>query len=382
MPLFKKSSAAEKTRSFLPTFFVSVVFGVIAGAAGTLIVLPYVVASVVPHGPVSQMSGEVTRLPAVTVSSSAFEPAGRATVNFAFAKPVTNSLLAQSYVPGDAVASGVVLTSDGWLATAGAVPLPKSKKVTDLVAIVLGHAYPVNTMVRDTYSGVSFMKVDAENLPVTGFGSSDAIQPGDTLYAFDAGGGLHPLTVLAYDILPAKTTDDQLRSSEGIQRVLRVSGNGIEDGAMILDDEGAIVGIASGADVFGIDVVPIEGFSDVIGTVLREKNPSRPLLGVHYLDLSSVATTSNGQRGRGAMVAGSDDGKIPAVLRTSPAEQAGLRAGDIITAIDGDQVSTNNPLGDAIAQYSPGDTVSLSVQRGTVSPEITVQVILGTVSAQ
>ena len=52
------------------------------------------------------------------------------------------------------------------------------------------------------------------------------------------------------------------------------------------------------------------------------------------------------------------------VISGSPAEEAGLRPGDIITEVDGDSLLTDRELADVIAEYEPGDWVRLTVSRG------------------
>lgn len=152
-------------------------------------------------------------------------------------------------------------------------------------------------------------------------------------------------------------------------------------GAMALDRKGEIVGIVAGDGPFGLVIVPVESFTGVLGAVLRDKEPSRPYLGVRYLDLSQVAARDNDGPARGALLAGSADGKLPAVIKKSPAEAAGLKAGDVITAIDGEQISAKNPLADALAGYSAGDVVTLTVLRAGTSAEIAKDVTLGTAPA-
>lgn len=72
---------------------------------------------------------------------------------------------------------------------------------------------------------------------------------------------------------------------------------------------------------------------------------------------------------------GTNGALVQKVVEDSPAERAGLRAGDIIVAVNDEQVSTERSLPDIIGQYRPGDSVRLTVQRG--GEEIKVEVRLG-----
>ena len=370
--------ASPRTRTFLPTLIVSVFFGAAAGAVGTLVILAYVAPNLAWQGASFQVRSELS--PRRDESDSALgrtlEPAGRATVMLAVAKTGTG-ILERAYVPGDAVAAGLVLTSDGWLVTYGDAALAKVKRAQDLVAVVGAKAYPVRRAVRDPYSGITFLKVDAVNLPVTAFGSTEGIEAGGMLYAPDAAVGMRRLSVLAFDAAPAGSVDDLLRSSERLQRVIRVAGGPLPVGAMVLSGKGEVVGVIAEEGAFGLVVVPVEAFSGVIGPVLRDKEPVRPVLGLNYVDLSQMVSSDAAGPARGALVAASADGKRAAVLKKGPAEAAGIKAGDLVVAVDGEQVTAKNPLADAIAEYAAGDVVTLTMQNGRTKKETAVDVTLG-----
>lgn len=71
--------------------------------------------------------------------------------------------------------------------------------------------------------------------------------------------------------------------------------------------------------------------------------------------------------------------EVATVVVGSPAEAAGLRAGDRITAVDGEELSLGRDLAQALSSYNPGDQVQLSVMRATRdgAAEETVKVTLG-----
>ncbi len=64
------------------------------------------------------------------------------------------------------------------------------------------------------------------------------------------------------------------------------------------------------------------------------------------------------------------------VVPNSPAQKAGLQAGDVITAVDGQSLSSQQPLNDLVQQKKPGDSLALQVQRG--SQKLSLNVTLGT----
>lgn len=367
----------KRERSFLPTLVLSVGFGIAAGAVGTLLVLAYVAPGVAPSGLPFPVLTDRTRTASYEISATTLEPATRASVVLTLAKPQGAGALDGAYVPGDAIGAGVVLTSDGWIVThAGAVA--KAKRQQDLVAVVGGRAYAVRRTVSDPYTDAAFLKIDAANLPVVAFGETGDITPGQVLYAPDAAGGFLRVAATANDVLPAETVDGLVRSSERIARVLRVTADAEPlPGTMVVNQEGKAVGIVAASGRFGTTVVPVSAFSAVVGAVLRGEQPARPILGLQYAELSQVPGRAGESLARGAFVTASPDGKRPALVRRGPAETAGLRAGDVVVAIDGDPVSSKRPLADAIAEYQPGETVTLTVLRGNTTDGITLDVVLG-----
>jgi serine protease Do len=67
---------------------------------------------------------------------------------------------------------------------------------------------------------------------------------------------------------------------------------------------------------------------------------------------------------------------VTQVVDGSPAAQAGLQHGDVITAVDGTTIDQNNNLADLIGQHKPGDTVKLSVTRSGTSEALEISVTL------
>lgn len=359
--------------SSLPSLVAIILLALFAGAAGTLIAWSYaptLVAGVNPGdiGPALMASRNRT---SAALPVTALLPAGKASALFAVPKAGTD-VLGASYVPGDAVAQGVAITTDGWIATVE--PAGSKRRVQDMVVLVGGKAYRVTKTVRDEFSGVTFAKIGAENLQLTAFGDSTGVAAGDTLYTLDASGTIRRVDVLANELAPASSMTEALRSSERAQRMLRIEQDA-NPGGMLLNDKGQLVGLLATSDAFGTVAVPYEAFSGILGSVLRGQDIQRPYLGVNYAELSLLNARQGETPSRGALLAATADGKA-AVLRGSPAAVAGLRAGDIIVALDGEQLTAKNPLAEAVAQYAVGQKVTLTVQRAALPTTFDVEVTL------
>ena len=68
-------------------------------------------------------------------------------------------------------------------------------------------------------------------------------------------------------------------------------------------------------------------------------------------------------RAGGVLLADGPDGKSPAVIKGSPAELAGLRKGDIIPSINGEELTIKKGLADVVSEYQPGAELKLVVMR-------------------
>jgi putative serine protease PepD len=136
-------------------------------------------------------------------------------------------------------------------------------------------------------------------------------------------------------------------------------------GGPLLDTEGRVIGVTaqiesegSGSDGVGF-AIPSDTVHSVAGQLIANGKAEHAFLGVSIEDASS---------GRGAAVA--------TVRSGSPAADAGLQAGDVVTAIDGKTVSSADDLQSAVAAKQPGDKVTLAYVRS--GERHTVDVTLGT----
>ncbi len=96
---------------------------------------------------------------------------------------------------------------------------------------------------------------------------------------------------------------------------------------------------------------------------------TRPYFGITYQMITPAEAGTLSFRGttipvvEGAWINRTGGGQT-AVVKGGPADKAGLKDNDVITAINGEPLNDNNPLGNVILKYKPNDTVKLTVQRG------------------
>ena len=137
---------------------------------------------------------------------------------------------------------------------------------------------------------------------------------------------------------------------------------------VLIDGKGDLVGL----DIVAPVPVPKPKPKPVkIASVEKDGKLERPYLGIHYVSLTDdYAYTYNLSVKRGAYIAPGLAGQS-SIISGSPAEKAGLKEKDIITAINGINIDENNSLVSILGRSQVGDKVNLTVNRGGKELKIT-----------
>ncbi len=274
---------------------------------------------------------------------------------------------------GSGTGTGFVISADGRIATnahvvgdAATVEVEFSDGAT-ATATVLGTAQSQDLAV---------IRVDRDDLMPVEFGSSDDLKVGERVVAIGNSLGFEGPATATDGIVSALgrtiRTDDGNRLTELIQTDAAINpGN---SGGPLFDLDGKVVGINSAGSPWAQNV----GFAiaaDPAQPILDTLSAGEPVL-VAFLGISSAPLTPETAAQLGVDGTGDLRGAVVMdVTMGSAAEVAGLRAGDVITAIGDDTVETPENVGDAIAAREPGDTIRLTVVRD--GAETTVEAVLG-----
>ncbi len=263
----------------------------------------------------------------------------------------------------DKVASGVILTSDGWIAVAGSTP----SKLLSSSALAKDEIYNVEEVIVDSLTNISFVKIDASGLSVASFGSGLDVSLGEQLLTSSGSGSINQ-TFVQEQKWPKGLA---VSSDKPVRRIL-LKENSIELGSSVFDLSGNLVGFAvkEGA---ASHMIPVDGVLPALSSLLKDKKIVRSSLGVQYVDIThSIALTEKTTRGNrhGAYLTGR-----PAVANGSAADKADLRAGDIILSVNGQSVNGHRGLDEIIFSYQPEDEVELTIDRA--GEEMVVNIVLG-----
>ncbi len=232
----------------------------------------------------------------------------------------------------------------------------------------------------DTLTDLAIVKVDATGLPAAALGSSDALKVGQLVVAIGSPLGTYSFSVTS-GIVSGKgrqiTVSDGSRISNLIQTDAAINpGN---SGGPLADADGNVVGIntavADGSSGIGF-AIPIDIAKPIMGQAVKGEKLERPYIGIRFQPIDQAVKQAQSLTvDNGALITNSG-GTDPAVKAGSPADKAGLKDGDIITAINGIAVDGEHPLDALLVQFAPDDTVSLTVLRDgqTITVPVTLSV--------
>ena len=277
---------------------------------------------------------------------------------------ITTSITTTNYwgyqSSGAASGSGFIYSADGYILTNYHV-IQDSTSIT--VTMYDGTAYQAQIVGFDEDNDIAVLKIDAEGLTPVTLGSSDALRVGDEVLAIG-----NPLGELTFSLtkgwvsalnreitLSGGTTMDLIQTDAAIN-----SGN---SGGALFNMYGEVVGITnakyssssySSASVDNIGfAIPIDSVKSIVRDLIETGYVVKPYLGVYMTTVSSELQA----RGypQGAEIRGVNEG--------SPAEAAGLQVYDIITAVNGQKVTTSSELKKIVSRSLPGDKLALTVYR-------------------
>ena len=283
-------------------------------------------------------------------------------------------------IPATGVGSGVIYDSNGWILTNHHVVEGGDKFDVELKdgRVLSGKVYGI-----DTLTDLAIVKVEATDLPTAQIGESDLLKVGQLVVAIGSPLGTYSNSVTS-GIVSAKGRSIVTDGNDSLTNLIQTDAaiNPGNSGGPLLDASGAIVGIntaiASNSNGIGF-AIPIDIARPIMEQAVAGKPLSRPYMGISFQSIDrKLADEKKLPVQNGALVGGIDQNGQPevGVKPGTPADQGGVKDGDIITAINGKAIDQEHPLDATLAQFSPGQTVSVDVLRN--GQHVTLQVTLGT----
>ena len=271
------------------------------------------------------------------------------------------------------IGSGVIVNAKKGLILTNAHVIDLAKTV--VVTLNDGRHFRAKPIGFDNESDIAVIQIDAKNLTAVPMGDSNGVQVGDFVAAIGSPFGLNQS--VSSGIVSAIHRGDL--GIEGLENFIQTDApiNVGNSGGALVNVQGKLIGINtalisnSGGNVGIGFAIPINMAQNIMQQLLKFGQVHRGLMGVLVQTLSpDLASAFDVPNQQGAVVT--------QVIPYSPAAKAGIKIGDIITKINGDNVQNNSDIHNAVGLLRMGsrvkleilrDTKTLSIQIATVNPE-------------
>ena len=276
--------------------------------------------------------------------------------------------------------TGIIVSDNGYVVT--------NKHVVDgatniSVATTAGDIYEnVKLVGVDPLNDVAFLKIEGvDNLKPAVIGDSLTLSIGQSVVAIGNSLGEYQNTVTSGIVSglgrPIVAQSGDGASYESLNDLIQTDAaiNPGNSGGPLVNLSGQVVGIntAVAAEAQGIGfAIPISAVKGMLKGVVETGEVNRPYIGVRYVDITPMVAKSNNLKVKNGAYVSSEQSSGEAVEKNGPADNAGIKDGDIIVSVNGIEVGPNASLGSLITQYQPGDVVDLKIKRCDDDKEVKV----------
>jgi len=310
----------------------------------------------------------------VKTTSAVERPAGSVAEIAQRVLPSVVSIEAQSG-RGGSTGSGFIIDSRGYILTNNHVIASSAMSGGDIrVRLSDGFSYDARVIGRDSSYDLAVIKIVAPNLKALQFGDSDEVAVGDSVIAIGSPLGLSGTVTLG--IISAKDRavtaggdDAESAFINALQTDAAINpGN---SGGPLVNSTGAVIGVNSAIASLGTSfsgqsgsiglgfAIPINQARKTADQLIKNGKATYPVMGI------SVDMNYSGD---GAMIAKTGVAIVPG----GAAAKAGLKAGDIITEIDGRAITSSDELIVAIRSHNVGEKIEVTYKRDGVSKTVTL----------
>jgi len=346
-----------------------VLFGILGGIVGAGILTGCLYAMGI-IGSTTSSSSSGSSGSAITINTSD-EDVSTAT---AVAAKATSSVVSVycTYSDGSGIGSGVILDTDGDIITNYHV----IENATAISVTINGNSYEATVVGSDSSSDLAVIKAELNGSSVTPIevGDSSELSVGDWVMTIGSPFGLEQS--VSQGIVSALYRNELMESTSGntiYANLIQVDAaiNPGNSGGALVNSEGQLVGICT---LYSSSTESFAGIGFAIpgnyAVKIADKIISGQKVTHAYIGLSMQ--TVNAQNAQSNHLSVNQGAYVAEVLADSPAESAGIEAGDIIIAMDGESITSADGMILAVRSHDTGDTVTVTVMRGDEKKEFTV----------
>jgi serine protease DegQ len=264
--------------------------------------------------------------------------------------------------------SGVIVSPQGYIMTNNHV-VETAQEIE--VAFADGRKAAASIVGSDPETDLAVIKIDMQDAPAVSFGHLDEVKVGDVVLAIGNPFGVGQtvtmgiVSALGRNQLGINTFENFIQTDAAIN-----PGN---SGGALIDTNGNLLGINTAiysrtGGSLGIGfAIPVTTVKTVMESIIKTGQVTRGWIGVELQDITpELANSFQLKKSSGAIIAG--------VIRGGPADSAGMRPGDILLAVEGEQVNSTADLLNMIAQLQPGQQATLTILRQNQENKLGVQI--------
>lgn len=264
--------------------------------------------------------------------------------------------------------SGVIVSAQGYVLTNHHVV-----EAADEIELALadGRKAKAKLVGADPDTDLAILKIDLPNLPAITFANVEESQVGDVVLAIGNPFGVGQtvtvgiISALGRSHLGINTFENFIQTDAAIN-----PGN---SGGALVDSQGRLLGIntaiysRSGGSLGIGFAIPVSTAKQVLDDIVSKGAVTRGYIGVEPKDLTrELANTMGMNEQQGILIAG--------VIRNGPADNAGVRPGDVLLAINGSGVADTSSMLNRVAQLTPGSKATLKILRNRQETELALTV--------
>ena len=257
----------------------------------------------------------------------------------------------------EGVGTGVIVDSKGYILT-------NSHVVSD------GQAVDVKVLWNDANLDLAVVKVDKTGLTAAELGDSDQVRVGDIAIAIGNPLGLEFQKSVTQGIISGldRTIETETVTMTGLMQT-DASINPGNSGGPLLNEKGQVIGINSAkvtsAEGIGFSI-PINTAKPIIEQVIKSGNFEKVTLGIKGIDVTTFEAST------GTDLAADEGVYIAEVVSNTPAQKAGIQAGDVIVKVGDEKTPTMTDLNKVLYKYKSGESAKVTLNRS--GKEVTVDV--------
>lgn len=258
--------------------------------------------------------------------------------------------------------SGVIISADGYIVTNNHV-VADADELT--VTLNDNKEYSARIIGTDKASDLALIKIDGKNLPAITIANSDDIKVGEWVLA--VGNPFNLTNTVTAGIVSAKARSLYQNGVESFIQTDAAINPGNSGGALV-NTRGELIGInamlysqTGSFSGYGF-AIPTSIMNKVVADLKQYGTVQRALIGIQGLDVKNYVDAKK-DKGEDIDLGTMEGIYVAKVTEESAAEEAGMKEGDVITAIDGKPVNKMAELQEVLAKKRPGDKVTVTYLR-------------------